>query len=411
MKAVMVAPFARRPKGTTNARVIPLARALAARGHRVTVLVPPYDNPEESGVQTTAGGARIVSLRVDGSVPEQSPRQAFEQPRLAVELFRRTRALAPDVVHVFKPKAVTGLAQLLFWHMRAGGGRLVLDVDDWEGNGGWNDYERYPWWQKLVSDWQERWGLAHAHAFTAASRCLERRLLDRGTRSDLVHYVSNGLEPSDYPGWEGGDGARGRARFGLGAAPVLLLYTRFFEFPPDRAWAAFQGVREARPDARLLVVGAGKFDQERRLQTLAAQAGAADSVVVAGWQPFESLADLLLAADVALFPADDNLANRAKCSAKVLETLWLRRAVVADRVGQYAEFLEPRNGDTACGLLCDPTRPSEMASAALRLLADRELSRRLGEGGRARVLGEYRWDRLAARVEAAWASAISVRSG
>src|SRR5687768_2051675 len=31
MKVVMVAPFARRPKGTTNARVVPLARALAAR--------------------------------------------------------------------------------------------------------------------------------------------------------------------------------------------------------------------------------------------------------------------------------------------------------------------------------------------------------------------------------------------
>ena len=405
----MVAPFARRPKGTTSARVIPLARSLAARGHRVTVLVPPYDNVEESGVQETIGGARIVSLRVDGSLPEQDVRQAIAQPRLAMDLFRRARSLTPDVVHVFKPKAVTGLAQLRFWY-GVGGPRLVLDVDDWEGNGGWNDYERYPWWQKLASDWQERWGLGHAHAFTAASRCLEQRLLSRGTPSARVRYVSNGFDPSDYPGWEAGDGNRGRARFGLGEAPVLLLYTRFFEFPPERAWAVFQRVRAARPDAKLLVVGAGKFGQEQRLRALAVEAGAGDSVIIAGWQPLEALADLLLTADVALFPADDNLANRAKCSAKVLETLWLRRAVVADRVGQYAEFLSPRGGSAECGLLSDPTRPGEMAHAALRVLDHADVKKRLGDAGRARVLDEYAWDRLAGGVAAAYESALSAPS-
>ena len=402
----MVAPFARRPKGTTNARVVPLARSLAARGHRVTVLIPPYDNPAESGLQETIGGARLVSLRVDAALPEQSPRQAIEQPRLALSLYRRTRALTPDVVHVFKPKAVSGLAQLLFWYMRTGGPRLVLDSDDWEGDGGWNDYERYPWWQKRAADWQERWGLAHAHAFTVASRCLERRLLDAGTPSEKVHYVSNGLEPGDYPGWERGDAARARARLGLGDSPVVLLYTRFFEFAPERAWETFRRIRAARPTARLLVVGAGKFGQERRLTDLAAQDGAPDAVVVAGWQPLDALADLLLTADVALFPADDNLANRAKCSAKVLEVLWLGRAVVADAVGQYAEFLGARDGGEPCGLLAQPERPDELAQAALRVLDDRALAARLGTAGRARVLTEYGWDRLADGVEAAYAAAL-----
>ena len=409
MRVVMVAPFARRPKGTTNARVVPLARSIAAQGHRVTVLVPPYDNPAESGQQDTIGGARLVSLRVDDAVPEQSPRQAIEQPRLALELYRRARALTPDVIHVFKPKAVTGLAQLLFWYVRARGGpRLVLDTDDWEGDGGWNEYERYPWWQKRVADWQERWGLRHAHSFTAASRCLERRLLDDGVTRRRVHYVSNGFDSADYPGWERGDGVRGRGRLGLGDGPIVLLYTRFFEFSPERAWEVFRRIRAARPDAHLLVVGAGKFGQERRLAELAAQGGEAGSVVVAGWQPLDTLADLLLAADVALFPADDNLANRAKCSAKVLETLWLHRAVVADRVGQYAEFLDAHGGE-ACGLLSDPANPDQMAAAVLRILNDRQLAARLGAAGRARVLTEYSWDRLAGGVSAAYDVALSAR--
>ncbi|HEU5315432.1 MAG TPA: glycosyltransferase family 4 protein [Chloroflexota bacterium] len=405
MKVVMVAPFARRPKATTSARVLPLARALAERGHSVTVLVPPYDNPAESGAQLTHGGAKVVSLRVNRRLPEQSVLQGVQQPRLALSIVRRVRALAPDVVHVFKPKAVSGLAQTLLWYLPVGRAALVLDTDDWEGTGGWNDYERYPWWQKLICDWQEGWGLRHAGAFTAASRALEDRIHRLGAQPDRVQYVPNGLDARDYPGWQDGDGARGRERLGISPGPLLLLYTRFFEFTPERVWETLRRVRAARPDVRLLVVGAGKFGQERRLPELAERAGQPDSVIVAGWQEPEALPDLLLAGDVALFPADDNLANRAKCSTKVLELLWLRRPAVADRVGQYGEYVE----DGATGLLSEPNDPDSMARSALRLLDDGALASRLAATGRERVQARYGWDRLVDGVERAYrAASVSV---
>ncbi|HEX2513840.1 MAG TPA: glycosyltransferase, partial [Chloroflexota bacterium] len=222
MRLVLVAPFAAAPKATTSARVFPLARALAARGHSVTVLVPPYDNPAEGGQAFRLGDARVEALAVEPGLPEESPRQAIAQPRLALRLVRRAAALQPHAVHVFKPKAVSGLAQMLLWYGRRfhsfpgrslallhpfpsrslrsldwGGGpearpgrgprvapvvplrsalrsatgprpgpALVLDTDDWEGFGGWNEYEAYPWWQKQLCDWQERWGLTHAGAVT-----------------------------------------------------------------------------------------------------------------------------------------------------------------------------------------------------------------------------------------------------
>jgi glycosyltransferase involved in cell wall biosynthesis len=283
---------------------------------------------------------------------------------------------------------------------------LVLDTDDWEGTGGWNDYERYPWWQKLICDWQESWGLAHADAFTAASRTLNERLLAIGTERQRVSYVPNGLDPSDYPGWESGDGTRGRARVGLGDSPVLLLYTRFFEFRTHRVWEMLRRVRAARPDVKLLVVGAGKFGQERDLAALAAEHGAPQAVCLAGWQEPDKLPDLLMAGNVALFPADDNLANRAKCSAKVLEALWLERPVVADRVGQYAEYVT--SGET--GLLTDPQRPETMAEAALRLLDDPALASRMGEAGRRRALEQFSWDGLVEGAENAYRAALAKRA-
>jgi glycosyltransferase involved in cell wall biosynthesis len=390
---------------------LPLARAVAGYGNRVTVLVPPYDHPAEGGARYRVGKAKVETLVVD-TVPETSWRQAVMQPRLAAALVQRALALRPDVVHVFKPKAVSGIAQLMLWHRRrlAGGDGpvIVLDTDDWEGYGGWNEYERYPEWQKMACDWQERWGLRHADAVTAASKTLEAQARSHRVPPGRVRYVPNGLSPEDYPGWEAGDGARGRERMGIGQdEPLLLLYTRFFEFETEYAWQVLRLVRQRRPNARLLVVGSGKYGQERDLAALAQREGTPEAVVAAGWQEPEALPDLLLAGDVALFPAEDNLANRAKCSAKVLELLWLRRPVVADKVGQYAEYVQ----DGVSGLLSAAGEPETMAKAALRLLDDRELARRLAGEGRRRVLEELRWDRRARGAVEAYEVAAGVKVG
>ncbi len=403
LRLVLVAPFAREPKGTTRGRVLPLARALAARGHQVTVLIPPYDNPRESGARYCVGEARVEALAVPAGVREQSLRQALLQPRLALAVARRALALRPDAVHVFKPKAVSGLAQLVLWYRRrlGGGPALVLDTDDWEGHGGWNEYESYPWWQKEVCDLQERWGLAHADAVTVASRTLQVQAWSRRVAPSRVIYLPNGLDPESYPHWQDALPA-GPPAAGSDGGPWLLLYTRFFEFQPERPVDVLAQVRRVVPNARLLVVGAGKYGQERRLQAHAARCGLASAVCLAGWQPPAALPGLLALADVALCPADDTLANRAKCSVKLLELLWLGKAVVADRVGEQAEYV--RHGEN--GLLSDPDDPGSMARAAALLLTDPALAARLGAAGRRSVEQEFNWARLSERAERAYTVAL-----
>jgi glycosyltransferase involved in cell wall biosynthesis len=363
----------------------------------------------------------VEALAVEPGIAEESPRQAITQPRLALRLVRRAYALRPHAVHVFKPKAVSGLAQMLLWYGRrfhpfpgrslalARPGRgprvaLVLDTDDWEGFGGWNEYEAYPWWQKQLCDWQERWGLTHAGAVTVASRTLEAQAWSHRVPPGRVFYLPNGLAPEDYPGWQARAArapAEARQRLGLSSVPTLLLYTRFFEFPPQRALEVLRAVRQQVPDTRLLVVGAGKFGQEQRLATLAAQEGLAGGVVLTGWQRPEDLPASLAVADVALFPADDNLANRAKCSVKLLQCLWLGLPVVADRVGQMAEYVR----DGRNGLLSDPHCPQTMAAAAVRLLGDPGLARRLGGAAREGAGRDFSWDRLAPAAERAYRAA------
>ena len=131
MKIALLAPFAIQPKGTARVRVMPLARALARRGHAVTVLIPPYDHPQDSGDQWEDQGVRVRNLPV-GSNPSSA-----SLALLGLALARAARRTTPDVIHVFKPKGVTGIAQLALWALRQE--RVVLDIDDWEGRGGWNE--------------------------------------------------------------------------------------------------------------------------------------------------------------------------------------------------------------------------------------------------------------------------------
>ncbi len=64
MRIALIAPFAIHPKGTTRWRVLPLARALAAQGHAVRVVIPPYDWPAHGGVIWQDGGVQVVNVPV-----------------------------------------------------------------------------------------------------------------------------------------------------------------------------------------------------------------------------------------------------------------------------------------------------------------------------------------------------------
>jgi phosphatidylinositol alpha-1,6-mannosyltransferase len=65
--------------------------------------------------------------------------------------------------------------------------------------------------------------------------------------------------------------------------------------------------------------------------------------------------------------------------------------------------------DGETGLLVDPTDERAVADAITRLLLDRELARRLGEGG-ARRARELTWPRIAQRVEAVLFEALGYAS-
>ena len=69
MRIVFIGPFAMQPKRTMAVRALPLAQALAARGHQVLVVLPPWDSPQDSGRQWAQGGVQVCNVRLPPRLP------------------------------------------------------------------------------------------------------------------------------------------------------------------------------------------------------------------------------------------------------------------------------------------------------------------------------------------------------
>ncbi len=395
MRIVMIGPFGLRPRGTMSVRALPLAQALVARGHSVTLLLPPWQNPEDAGRVWDEGGVQVENVTLPAGVP------GWFHWRLTAAVVRRAVALKPDVIHAFKPKAYAGLAHLALRRRFP----VVVDTDDWEGYGGWNDVNPYPALLKRFFAWQERWGLTRAVAVTVASRALQTLVWAMGGPPERVFYLPNGCIPRPTVSRPTEGGGR----------PTLLLYTRFFEYKVERLWRIVEGVWARVPDVRLWVVGKGFFAEE---ETLLAQARASGrqvaegassapdpDIVYAGLVPPEDLPAHFARADVALYPFDDTLLNRTKCPVKLLDLLAAGVPVVADAVGQVAESI--RHGET--GWLVPPGDDAAFIEAVTALLRDASLRQSLGERAARDVRDRFAWETLAPVAETAYRYACRIR--
>jgi glycosyltransferase involved in cell wall biosynthesis len=388
LNIVMVGPFALAPKATVSARALPMAQALVQRGHSVTLLLAPYDNLTDSGQTLNLAGVRVHNLPLK--------RVTVATPLLAAwRLASRARRLDPDVVHVFKPVGYAALAGMIL--RSTTGLPLITDTDDWEGTGGWNSVNPYPWHWKRFFDFQERWLPHHSAAVTVASRTLQTQVWGMGVHPDHVLYVPN------CPGKalierraqvQAADIHRVRTALSVGDAP-LAMYVGHITLGDDLdlALAALKLVRERLPETRLVIVGAG--EGLTRLRSLAARLGVADAVRFTGWIDHSEVPAYLAAADAAIYPYRDTLINRAKCSIKILEYMAMGKAIVTHRVGQNLEYLEHEKS----GMLVEPGNVDAFSKGLLAVLTNPSLAEKLGRGAMQRIDQEFNWPRRILNVE------------
>lgn len=395
MKIALLAPFGLKTKGTVVARMLPIATALTERGHHVRLIVPPWDDPPASPTLTAR---RSMLEKIDAvevlTLPLSPPPLVASLP---LRMIGEAQKFRPDVIHVFKPKAYSGLAALGLALRQK---KFVLDTDDWEGAGGYNDVNPYSPEQKLLFGWQEHDLPRRASGVTVASRTLQSLVWSMGVKPERVLYLPNGVSRQKYADWSGppaeASAIAHRARLGLTDKTVLLAYTRFAEFEPKRLLQIFQNILARLPyekaeQTRLLVVGSGFHQEEVAFQLQARELGMTDKVIMAGQTDWNELPGCLRCADVALYPFDDTLINRARSSAKLLELLVAECAVVTEAVGENREYIQ----DNVGGRLIKPGDDQAFAQAAVELiLAEPHTRLEMGRAGAQHLWQNYEWSRL-----------------
>jgi glycosyltransferase involved in cell wall biosynthesis len=390
LRIAFVAPFGLRAKGTARARALPLARALAGRGHSLALFIPPYDSPQDSGRCWRDGDVAVINVALPGKAGERGASGVgaggLWHMRLAFRLLMAVERWQPDVVHVFKPKGPSGFVGTALWVVRSALGRdrpLIVDSDDWEGAGGWNDDPRaaYTPLQRRTFTWQERYGLTHADAWTVTSACLRDRAVAFGAPPRKVFVLPNGI--ADLAPWATTGGVPKQPQ-------SALLYTRFAGVRVDQIATIWRRVVELVPDAALTVVGQGLGGEEREL------AATAPAVHVVGWVEPPAMPALFGRHTVAIVPWADTPPNRARSSAKVLELMAAGLPIVGSAVGELPATLG------GSGVLVPAGDTEAFAREVATLLADPQRAAFLGQAARDRLQSCFTWDRLVEIVLAAY---------
>lgn len=370
----MLGSFGVWTRGTLQSRALPFARALTRMtGLRFAIVTTPWDDPEQSGMTEVVDDVLVYNTR-------STAQTLF--PAAVAEQFKLVRQLNPALVHVMKPKAYAGLAGQLL--TRTGGKpKLLVDYDDWEGDGGWNDRAGYPVAARRLFAFQERQLIRSADGVSAASTLLAERAsrLRVSRRHPSVTYLPNGLEASWLASLsDAGDQPQGPDK------PELVLYSRFAEF--SMAWLG-----------DMLRMLDRKLDQPVTLHIVGRDEPDAPGLrglkwLELDWHGFvqrDEIPAILSRTSIALYPYDDNLINRSKQSVKLLELMAAGCAVVASDVGDIR-----RTGGDAV-LAVPPGDAEAFTSAVHGLIA--EPARAVEFGRRARIrAGEFTIERLAERL-------------
>ena len=308
-------------------------------------------------------------------------------PPLLLRLFRTLEKDRTELVHIFKPKGFAGAAGA---YLRMRGFRnVVLDCDDWEGWGGFNDIKPYPWMLKEYIDRQERKMMRETPVVTVASRALLNRVHQvRGTSSGVFYVPNCGASEGNS---KAHDAVRCRtpeetkSSLGLDPARKVIFYNGHFEPGDDiMMFCRIAAPVAQRNDAVLLFVGEGP--DLPKVQAYFAQR---PEVRAHFWPrlPYEEFVRAIWASDITAFPYPDNPIHRSKCSLRVIDYMAMGKPVITSAVGQNKEYIV----DGESGILAPAEDEKGFGEKLELLLRDADLRVRLGRNAEQRRREKFSW--------------------
>jgi glycosyltransferase involved in cell wall biosynthesis len=360
-----------------------LARALAERGHEVTLLTTRgyelHDRPIPSGMAvhtplarfTNGRGRALPGLIIDRARSAEAVLDAVKAAAFA----RRTR---PDLIH-FHSTNTSSLLYLML--LRTADIPVVTTAHQV------TPHERIRFQDAIYRRIHRLPDAVVAHSEVDRRRLVQEFGLDGGSIVVVPH--------GEYGFFDGGrdipEPDQARRHLGLQAHhEVVLFFGHIRDYKGlDLLLECWPVVAAARPNARLVVAGdPGRLSDDRRNE-LRARADAVGAIHRFEYIPFAEVATYFSASDVVAMPY-----RKLSQSGVLYLALSQGVAVVASAVGGIPEVLT----DGESGLLVPPGSVSALGEALIRVLADEELRSRLAAGGGS-VAREHSWPAIAKAIE------------
>ncbi|MBL8447907.1 MAG: glycosyltransferase family 1 protein [Zoogloeaceae bacterium] len=350
-----------------------MVAGLVARGHQVQLI-----RPRQEASDRPARAPGVEELLARGVRIPRYEGLRFGLPA-SQSLARQWTHQRPDVVHV----ATEGP---LGWSAVSAARKLRLPVtsdfhtqfDHYSGHYGMG------WLRQPVAAYLRRFHNRTARTFVP-TRALAATLTEQGY--ERVGVISRGVDTELFHPQRRSNALRAGWGIAYDGLAVICVGRVAAEKNLPLTLAAFARIRQARPDARLIIVGDGPLRE--------ALAQRHPDHIFAGLRVGEDLATHYASADLFLFPSVTETFGNV-----TLEAMASGVPLVAFDYAAARELFTPEIG----GLAVPFGNEAAFVDAAQALACDEPRRRRLGTGGRQRV-ESHSWDHIHDEFAAALASA------
>jgi glycosyltransferase involved in cell wall biosynthesis len=360
-----------------------LAEGLAALGHEVTIL----SSRRPSGAEATAIGAVTLYALAGARFGSQRHGWASACTRAFSDLHARRpfdvvccqQAVLPAQVLRLCRRAGIPIVALMEGHEG-----LMLASEVRESLSHRTGYARLPRQILAFAYHYMKWELPLMRAadrIIAVSDEIARSLRRWfGVSRERIEVVYNGVDTRRFrPDPERRAGTRSALGFRENEAMALYLSHVTRQKGLHVLLHALSRVREAWPRVRVVVVGAGAYLADG--QALARRLGVSPHVVFVGEVDHDRAPEYLAACDAFVLPT----LRQEGLPFAVLEAMASEKPVLVSRIGGLTSVVQ----DGVNGLLVRAGDADALAEGLVRLLADRELARRLARAARDTVLRAF----------------------
>jgi glycosyltransferase involved in cell wall biosynthesis len=269
--------------------------------------------------------------------------------------------------------------------------RIIVDWDDWEGKGGFAEFD--PFFLRDFLDWFQILSVKNASAVTVVTPFLKRIAKKFNQK---VYLIPNGVDMASFLPTS----QKSEIKKKFNCFLIVYIGLLYKACDVDIVIKAMKHVIQ-KVDAKLIIVGDGP--RKKEFVELTKKYKLEKNVIFVGYKPRELIPEFINAADVVVLPMKDNLANRARSPVKLGEYLACGKPVVASNVGIVKEIIKNYYN----GILTS-NQPEKFGEDIVRLLQDENLRKRIGKNARKTAEEKLDWKIIAKKLENVYNNVMSL---